>query len=320
MDHIDKKIISTLQSLKSDKDFGADLDVDGIHRRAMSRCGFDPDVTAQYTWRDYLETYLWQLTHSMLKPLASAVAVFVFAVIGSVSVVSASTQALPGERLYPIKISIEKTQLALAFTSEQRSSLRVEFASRRLEEMVQVAALMSNTESESVRLAADRFKNEVANIQEELHIEDTSEGQQEFAKVVGRKVDVYSSTVASTGSDLPDQVLGEVEDLLEETKDQVVEVIITAHEAYQDDESAKELDQELAQQIEVIEKQYGEASYETVAIAEALRAEGLYRRAFQVLKEFTYQAQADAEISDEEPIIETEVIENSTQTIEEPQL
>ena len=288
MDQVEKKIIETLKSLRNDPDFGASLDYEGIHRRSMLRNGFDVDAAkTSYTLRDYVETYLWQFTHSMLKPMAAVMAVFVFAGAGSISVVGASGQALPGDQLYAVKVGVEKVQLALAIDAQARSQLRVEFASRRLEEMVQLAAQVNSSESGSVQLAANRFKTEVTNIQQEL----SGEGQTEFAKTVGRKVEVYSSTVTSSSADLPDEVLGEVEEILEETKDQVVEVIITSHEALQDEDSAHELDSALDAEIQSAVTLYGDAVSEAVATAEALRAEGLYRRAFQVLKDFAFEAE-----------------------------
>ena len=296
MDTFDKKLIKTLKSLRNDSDFGASLDFENIHRRAMLRNGFDVDcANVQYTLRDYVETYLWQFTHTMLKPAAAALAVFVFAIAGSISVAGASFQALPGDRLYQVKLGIEKAQLALAVDADARAQLRVEFASRRLEEMVKIAAASTSTESGSVQLAANRFKKEVVNIQQELSSEGTTQSQTEFAKSVGRKVDVYSSTVASTGNDLPEEVLGEVEEILEETKEQVVEVIITAHETEQDEENAHELDVALDAQIQSLVSQYGDSASGAVATAQALREEGLYRRAFQVLKDFTFEAELKIE-------------------------
>ncbi len=287
MDQLDKKLIETLKSLRNDSDFGASLDVEGIHRRAMLRNGFDPDAAkVRYTLRDYIETSLWTFTHSMLKPMAAVTAVFVFAVAGSISVVGAAAQALPGDQLYAVKVGIEKVQLALALDDVSRAQLKVEFTSRRLEEMVALAAGV-NAQTDSVQLAVNRFKTEVAGIQEELSVDGTS--QTAFAKTVGRKVEVYSSTVASTGDDLSEEVLGEVEEILEETKEQVVEVIITAHEEDQDEENAHELDVALDQEIESLNVLYGEAASEAIATAEALRAEGLYRRAFQVLKDFAFE-------------------------------
>lgn len=291
MDQFDKQLIETLKSLRNDPDFGASLDFNGIHRRAMLRNGFDPEASKTvYSWRDYLETYMWVFTHSMLKPAAAAFAIFVFAVAGSISVAGASFQALPGDSLYSVKLGIEKAQLALAMDADTRAQLRIEFASRRLEEMVEVAATSKSTGSGNIQLAADRFKTEVANIQQELTSDGTSQSQMEFAKSVGRKVEAYSSTVASTGTDLPEEVLGEVEEILEETKEQVVEVIITAHESEQDEDNAHELDVALDVQIQSIVAQYGIAASSTVETAQALRAEGSYRRAFQVLKDFVFEA------------------------------
>jgi hypothetical protein len=301
MDHIEKQLIETLKSLRNDPDFGASLDYEGIHRRAMIRNGFDPDaIQHRYTVRDYVETYLWMFTHSLLKPMAAAMAVFVFAIAGSISIAGASGQALPGEKLYPVKIGMEQAQLALAFSDEQRAQLRVEFVSRRLEEMVEVAATLNKSgSSEDVQLAVNRFKSEVENIQEELHGEDATT-QKEFAKAVGRKVEVYSS-VTDSSTDLSEEVRGEVAEILEDTKDQVVEVIISAHEVEQDEEGAAELDEALASEMLAVSQAYGEAAEEAIRTAEALREEGLYRRAFQVLKDFTFEAELElgSSVSDE---------------------
>jgi len=289
----DKEVIKLLQNLKDDPAMGGDFDFQKSWSTFAHRYGFNPEIQEpHYTFRDYVETYLWQFTHSMLKPMAAVMAVFVFAVAGSISVVGASGQALPGDQLYAVKVGVEKVQLALAVDASARSQLRVEFASRRLEEMVQLAAQVNSAESGSVQLAANRFKTEVTNIQQEL----SGEGQTEFAKTVGRKVEVYSSTVTSSSADLPEEVLGEVEEILEETKDQAVEVIITSHEALQDEDSAHELDSALDAEIQSVMALYGDAVSEAVATAEALRAEGLYRRAFQVLKDFAFEADIQADL------------------------
>lgn len=289
----DKEVLKLLESLKDDPVLGGDFDFKKSWSTFAHQHGFNPTVQVRhYTFRDYVETYLWMFTHSMLKPMAAAAAVFVFAVVGSVAVAGASAQALPGERLYPMKLGLEKAQLVLALSSDQRSGLHVEFTGRRLEEMVALAAMSSPSTSANVQLAATRFKNEVVGIQEELSTGNVipSGAQKEFAKTVGRQVEVYSSTVASTSEDLSEEVLGEVEELLEETKEQVVEIIITAHEAQQDEESAHELDVALETEIQNVVALYGDASAQAVVTAQALRDEGSYRRAFQVLKDFVFEA------------------------------
>jgi len=53
---------------------------------------------------------------------------------------AASTKALPGDSLYPVKLSSERAQLALAGSDVSRGKLRLEFARVRLSEAREVAA------------------------------------------------------------------------------------------------------------------------------------------------------------------------------------
>ncbi|MBI5793584.1 hypothetical protein HZA87_00650 [Candidatus Uhrbacteria bacterium] len=289
MDKIEREIIEALKSLKDDPAYGGGFDFAATHAKALKRNGFNSDVASrQYTWRDYLETYTWQFTHSMLRPLGAAVAIFVFAITGFISVANASSRALPGDELYSVKLGIEKVQLALAFRADSRANLQVEFASRRLEEMVEVSALLHENTPETVQVAVDRFKSEVTSIKEELQEETgTQEKKTELAKAVGRKTEAYSSAVASSAGDLSPEVRGEVTEIIEETKDQAVEVIITAHEETPDEDTERELSLALEDEIENVKRQFAGASAQAVENALALQAEGNYRRAFQVLKEFT---------------------------------
>lgn len=308
----EKELTTLLASLKDDQRAGGEFDFGTSWKRVASEIGLSETVeTPSYTARDYIEYYMWQLSHAMLKPIAASAAVFAFAIIGWVSVANASLMTLPGDRLYSVKLSMERAQLALALNDAQRADLRVEFASRRLEEMVQASAKSQDT-TETVQLAVDRFKTEVSNIQEVLHQEST---QTDIARTVGRNVEVYSSAVAASGTDLSEEVKGEVEELLEETQEQVVEVIITAHEQTQSDEDAQDLSETLNKQINALEAEYGAAATDAIVTAKALEAESQYRRAFQVLKDFIVSQQI-VEESDEEALVE-EQVETTEEQIQE---
>lgn len=297
----EKKLTTLLASLKDDPRAGGEFHFENSWKNVAQEIGLNEDVAVpSYTIRDYLEYYMWQLSHAMLKPIAASGAIFAFAIIGWVTVANASLNTLPGDRLYPVKLSMERAQISLALNEAQQTELRVEFARRRLEEMVLLSAKDQNT-TETVQLAVDRFKTEVGNIQNVL---DQSESQSDIARTVGRNVEVYSSAVASSVNDLPEAVTEEVEELLEETQEQVVEVIITAHEQTQNDEDAQDLSEALQKQLDALALTYGDAASEAIAIAQALEAEGAYRRAFQVLKEFELtQEQVEAE---ESATVETE--------------
>src|SRR3990167_8561005 len=183
---MDKELIKLLRTLKDDSSLGGGFDADSSWKRFARDNGFDQNtVSDRYSIGDYFTYGLWKISHVLLKPVAATVAVFFLAISGWLSVANVSAHALPGDTFYSVKIGMEKAQLALAFTSQQRANLKVEFASRRLEEMVQIASLVQHRQPAEVQLAVNRFKDEVTHIQEELQVEKTSDSQTELAKTVG---------------------------------------------------------------------------------------------------------------------------------------
>jgi hypothetical protein len=68
-------------------------------------------------------------------PALASVALIVALLLGSIGVVSASADSLPGDGLYPLKRGYEETRLALTFTDEGDQALLREFAEERLREI-----------------------------------------------------------------------------------------------------------------------------------------------------------------------------------------
>jgi hypothetical protein len=243
-----------------------------------------------HTWRDWLEFYIWDFTHVMLKPVG-AVAFSVFLFIGGwFGVANASLGTLPGDQLYPVKLGMERVQMMLTTSNAQKAQLRMEFTSRRLEEMVALAASGKQSDISQIAMAVDRVKQNVANIKSDLKTETSSQAT-ELARAVGRKADVYTSTVASSASTLPLDVqtqVDEVKTMITETKEQAVEVIITAHEQAVTAENTHELD--LAFQKAFAHASLVATKEEQLKLvnATALQKAGIYRRAFQLLKEIEF--------------------------------
>jgi hypothetical protein len=281
----DKALIKLLESMKDDSAMGGSFHFQSSWERVAKDGGFTSNIEpAQYGFRDYLEFYVHQFTHAMLKPAAGIVAVFLFAITGWVSAANISENTLPGDDLYPVKLAVERAQLSLAFDAEQHASLQVEFASRRLLEMVEVAATHTGENSSVIEGAVERARSQVASIQEDLG----GASSTELAKAVGRNTAIYQSAVSTT-SELPEAVQEEVEavkEIIKETEEQAVEVVITAHELGQDEEAARELASTLLNELNRIELAYGDDALEVIETARTLQEEGAYRRAFQVLKEF----------------------------------
>ena len=278
----DHDIQNLFDSISENSELFVSVDDARVRDLVFERTGLDVSKeSVSYGMRDYLEYHMWNFSHAMLRPMAAAVAVFLFAITGWITMANASQNTLPGDNLYPVKISVEKVQMILAFSSDQRAGLQMEFTSRRLDEMVEVSARLHESEPEAVRLAVDRFKSEVATIQEELTTEGAST---ELAKAVGRAVEGYSSAVTASSAELSQEVIEEVEEVIEDAKEQAVQVIITSHEADQNEDDAREL--AITFEKEIALAQEAGADEETLATAQALADEGAYRRAFQVLKEF----------------------------------
>ena len=89
----------------------------------------------------------------VFKIMGSVVIVLVLLFGGAVATVNASQSSLPGDALYPVKKSIERTRLSLANNAQSRAQLQMAFAERRTQE---VAGLIQE----------DRFQNITGTTQE----------------------------------------------------------------------------------------------------------------------------------------------------------
>ena len=284
----DDDIKQIFANIKNDPAFGGDFDFKKSWSDVADKCGFESDASGlTHTWRDWLEFYIWDFTHVMLKPVGAFAFSILFFVGGWLGVVNASLGTLPGEQLYKVKLGMERVQMAFATSGAQKAQLRMEFTSRRLEEMVALAASGKPSDISQIAMAVDRVKQDVTDMKTDLTTDSTAQAT-ELAKAVGRKADVYTSTVTSSASTLPSNVqtqVNEVKTIISETKEQAVEVIITAHEQSVTADNTRELEL-------TFQKAFAHASLiatkeeqPKLAAATALQKKGIYRRAFQVLKE-----------------------------------
>lgn len=284
----DDDIKQIFAKVKDDPIFRQDFDFKKSWIDVADTCGFDPDTSGMsHTWRDWLEFYIWDFTHVMLKPIGAVAFSVLLFVGGWLGVANASLGTLPGDQLYPVKLGMERVQMMLTTSNTQKAQLRMEFTSRRLEEMVALAASGKQSDISQIAMAVDRVKQDVADIKSDLKT-DSSAQSTELARAVGRKADVYTSTVTSSASTLPPDVqtqVNEVKTMISETKEQAVEVIMTAHEQAVTAENTHELD--LAFQKAFAHASLIATKEEQIKLANAtaLQKAGIYRRAFQVLKE-----------------------------------
>jgi len=100
--------------------------------------------------------------------IVSALAVLIFS--SGVFSVSASKGSLPGDILYPVKLTSEKVKVGLAEKGEQKAKLHVEIAEERVREIEKVVQQETSSESKQVKvkIAAEGLKKEMENAKKEL--------------------------------------------------------------------------------------------------------------------------------------------------------
>ena len=122
--------------------------------RLQSTMGVQPSPEARATGRARLLTAfqqqtavrpsLWQRLRAKTNPrkrlawVPAALVTILFLALTSGATIAASKPSLPGDRLYPVKIGVQQTQLTLTFDSKSRQELEARFQSQRREEIQQV--------------------------------------------------------------------------------------------------------------------------------------------------------------------------------------
>ena len=323
----EKELTQFLEENANAPEFGGGFDFDSSWSKVSQELGFEEkQESSKYSFRDFMEFGVWQTSHVIAKPVATMAVFMLLVLVGWVATVNGTMNTMPGDNLYPVKIGIEQVQMALATTADQKAGLKMEFTTRRLDEMVTATSSSAQDRDVRVQVAMKNFKDEVSTIKDQLSEENAAP---ELARALGRKAESYSSTVASAQDLSPEALVEaeEVQEIIEDTKYQAVEVILTTHEEEKDEESMHELT--LAYDNEVSDLQEKNDALSTsqavvafddrIELADKLMEEGLYRRAFQVLRELRIEISQTVEQVEEAsstPLIQQET-EMSNDTSDE---
>jgi len=172
----------------------------------------------------------------------SIVAVMIFG-MGMLSV-SAARNSLPGELLYPVKLTSEKVKIGFTGSGEQKARLHVEFAEERINEVEKISQSEQTTvkKKEKIKIAADGMKKQMESAQKQLDlVKVTPTDAAEVVNVV-KNVDKKTEEISirieekkqslniEEDKDLV-QTLEEMESATYATSVKAVEVIINKHES-----------------------------------------------------------------------------------------
>lgn len=218
--------------------------------------------------------YSWMARSFISKPMAVGVTGFLIMTSGWMTTVSASSNSLPGDRLYSVKLIAEKAQLQLA-SLDRKAVLHTEFAERRLMEATELRAQEVEAKPELVRAAMDAYKKELASAQNNLQElkDEKNEAMVATATEVQGKLDSLEVAIDAAAA-ATDTVEDSAEVLAAKESSRAVEevainAVVEVHEGESTAKSEKELNELFRRQLGAIEARgaFDEHRLETIRAA-----------------------------------------------------
>lgn len=236
---------------------------------------------------------------------------------GSITTVSAALNSIPGDFLYPLKLMTEGAQVRLANGDTEKAELHVEFASRRIQEVVKINENEEDLGDNKARtaVAVRGFKQEMVTVNKYME-----QSEPEQAAAIAKIVDAKSVeneqillTVEKTISDTESRgVVTEAKTVAENTGIKAVEVIVVTHTTTSSTVTSAEVKNTVTSKINDIEKRFEQlselasatstpinASEAKIAIDEArvLNSSGDFSSALSKIKESTELVRAVAALT-----------------------
>lgn len=280
-----KELIQSIKNLRSQDAAGSpDRDFIAKNREILMMQVKNNSVPTE---RPFSFNYILRLTETLLpanlfkfvvRPVALALLVFGVAFGGWAATVSASYDSLPGDTLYTFKRMAENAQVSLA-SKEDKPSLHVEFATRRLEEVAKIAEKGDfNNKEERARQAVNNFTEQVQAVKTTL--ENMSDKQEpgkavEIAQMVDRKTTEYASVLEKTigsmpGSDIAKEVLA-ASSAVSDAGIKAIEVIIRKSEGSAAQINQEEMVNKVEEKIKIVEQSVSQMSDSTSTIASTVK-------------------------------------------------
>jgi hypothetical protein len=154
-----------------------------------------------------------QMTNPKTRFALTAIMLLIVAIAflfgGSAITAMASQSALPGDALYPVKMTIEQTQLTLARSAAVRAQLQLEFAERRLAE---IEALVAEGRYQQVSTATVEYEAFIRNALADIDLisqVDPSQATQLMLQI-SQSLARYARTLTVMMGNVPEPVRAEL--------------------------------------------------------------------------------------------------------------
>jgi len=205
---------------------------------------------------------------NILKPVAAMVLILTIVSSSFVTAVSAARASLPGDRLYAVKLGIERAQVGLTFSESKKTELEMSFAGTRLKE---ISTIIDNT-------TAEEAKNEVKLDRDPL---EKSTKKKEAAENIGKAIERFNdnlnsvqerlekiSTKQDNGTPQQDETVGkkalEISKLVNEKTIDLEDNLLEIKQKITENAPQKEVAQPLAIDVVIKEAEEARQAAETV--------------------------------------------------------
>lgn len=123
--------------------------------------------TQRVTTRERFSSFssVFQSSQMVLRPLFVLVMVVGVGILSYTASVSATKNSLPGDLFYPVKLTSERVQVNFAQNREEKASLEISFARRRLEELKKIKEVQGDTD---ITIPLQKFQESMTQAQTHL--------------------------------------------------------------------------------------------------------------------------------------------------------
>lgn len=181
--------------------------------------------------------------------------------LGSSFTINAAFYSLPGDNLYPIKIALEKTHVALVSDQAKKIELKIEFAQKRVAEFDKIVSQVNvSPEQKKKQIVAvvKEFKNNVVAVNDQLNKinQSTNQSNGNARALTVRIATVVSSQTEELARSFDEKVeeLGEVEklefeDIVAEAAESIQATNLSAQQLIEDINFSAETDEVTAERV-----------------------------------------------------------------------
>lgn len=275
----EKELIKQLKCLKA---LGANSDWKKTNRAVLisqikGQATAKPQSFPKKLWYGLRSIMPLSVKNFVFKPVGAIV--LTLAVISTVSIlgVNASKGSVPGDVLYKVKLTKEKIQAGLTVDDEKKTNLYLNFANERLKEIEKIQKEQNEhsenekeEQNENIKIAVQELKDQVSSVKNQVEkIKEKPQPAREMVeavKNVDKKVEELSDKIKEKSSELEAQdpenevvlELDDAREIIDETSDSAMEVIIEKHFTGEVETSMEELAQKVEKKIKKAEEEINE--------------------------------------------------------------